>query len=30
MKTLIFGGTVVNEGVARKASVIVDNDVKQR
>lgn len=27
MKTLIFGGTVVNEGVARKASVIVDNDV---
>lgn len=26
MKTLIFGGTIVNEGVARKASVVVDND----
>ena len=27
MKTLIFGGTVVNEGTARTASVVADNDL---
>lgn len=27
MKTLIFGGKVVNEGVVRTASVVVDNDL---
>lgn len=27
MKTLIFGGKVVNEGVVRAASVVVDNDL---
>lgn len=27
MKTLIFGGEVVNEGVVRTASVVVDNDL---
>ena len=27
MKTLIFGGLVVNEGVKKNASIVVDNDV---
>ena len=27
MKTLIFGGKVVNEGVVRAASIVVDNDL---